>query len=436
MIKNTMKKKGERYDNKGRKLLKGISQRKDGRYIWRLTYEGITYPPVYDNDLRRITDTATIKKAEILKGTFTMPDKIKLNQYFAYYMKTYKKGSIKVVSYENSMNYWKWYVQESLGKRPMQKIKRAEIIDIYKKLMTREVKPISWETVRRVNNLVESVLKKASAEGIISKNPAEKILEDIPKLTEGKVREALTPEQIDLFLNYIDGHRYFRYHKNFFSVLLGTGMRVGECCGLCEEDVNVEEGYLKIYKTLYYRSSDGTGRRKLIGGTKSKSGTRTLPLLNGVRCALEDQLKFKRDTKLKCKEVVEAVSETGDEEKLESSYSNFIFLTQDGTAYTPDYVTQIIKKVVRSYNKVEEAKAKEEGRQGIKLPEFSAHYTRHTFATRAKENGVSIEHIALWLGHSQNEGNKTTRRYIHEDWVDGWKELVADIERLAGVRVV
>lgn len=430
-----MKKEGERYDKKGRKLPKGISQRKDGRYIWRLTYEGITYPPVYDNDLKRITDTATIKKAEILKGTFTMPDKMTLNQYFAHFMKTYKKGSIKVVSYENSMNYWKWYVQEPLGKKQMQKIKRAEVIDLYKELQTREVKPISWETVRRVNNLVESVLKKASAEGIISKNPAEKILEDVPKLKEGKVREALTPEQVNTFLDYINSHRFYRYHKNFFSVLLGTGMRVGECCGLCEEDINLEEGYLKVYKTLYYRSSNGASRRKSIGGTKSKSGTRTLPLLNGVRCALEDQLKFKRDTKLKCKDAVESVSLIGDVEKLESSYSNFIFLTQEKTAYTPDYVTQIIKKVVRSYNKVEEAKAKEEGRQAIKLPEFSAHYTRHTFATRAVEMGVSIEHIALWLGHSKNEGNKTTRKYIHKDWVDGWKELVADTERLAGMRV-
>ena len=48
----------------------------------------------------------------------------------------------------------------------------------------------------------------------------------------------------------------------------------------------------------------------------------------------------------------------------------------------------------------------------------------------------SGEHIALWLGHYKNEGNKTTRKYIHKDCVDGWKELVADIERLAGMRVI
>lgn len=436
MIKNNVKKDGVRRDNKGRILPSGISQRKDGRYIWRCTYDGVSYPPVYDSDLKRLKETAIHKKEEILQGTFTMPEKMTLNQYFKHYMETYKKGSLKAVSYDNSMKYWRWYVQESLGKSPIQKIKRADLINIYKKLQTRKVKPISWETVKRVNNMVENVLEKAYVEGIIEKNYAKRILEDIPKVTEGTVREALTPEQVAVFLDYIDDHRFYRYHKNFFSVLLGTGIRVGECCGLCEEDVNFEEGYVKVYKTLYYRDSDEKGRKKLIGGTKSKSGTRTLPLLNGVRCALEEQLKFKRGTKQKCEEAVEAVPETGDVETLENSYSDFIFLNQAGTAYTPDYVTQIIKKIVRSYNKAEEVKAKEEGRQAIKLPEFSAHYTRHTFATRAEESGVSIDHIALWLGHAKNEGSKTTRRYIHKNWMDGWKALVEDVELLDGMRVI
>lgn len=359
-----------------------------------------------------------------------------LNQYFKHYMENYKKGNIKAVSYENILDYWRWYVQDSLGVRQIQKIKRTDFINLYKKLQTREIKPISWGTVCMVNNIVSNVLEKAYVEDIIPKNPAHKVLEDVRQMTKVTVREALTVKQVNLFLDYIDSHRFYKYHKNFFSVLLGTGMRVGECCGLCEEDVNFEEGYLKIYKTLYYRNSDRAGRRKLMGGTKSKSGTRTLPLLKGVRYALEDQLEWKQNTKLKCEEAVESVPEAGDMVKLQNKYTNFIFLTQDRTVYTPDYVTQIIKKVVRSYNRDEERKAKEENRTAIKLPEFSAHYTRHTFATRAEENGVSIERIALWLGHSKNEGSKTTMRYVHKSWEDSWKELKGDVELLDKVRVV
>lgn len=436
MAKNSRKREGVRRDDKGRVLPKGISQRADGRYIWRFTHDGFTYPPVYNKDLMSLKKFAAVKKAEILQGTFNMPDKMTLNQYFKQYMENYKKGNIKAVSYENILNYWGWYVQDSLGVRQIQKIKRVDLINLYNKLQTREIKPISWGTVCMVNNLVSNVLEKAYVEDLIPKNPAHKVLEDVRQMTKVTVREALTVEQVNLFLDYIDSHRFYKYHKNFFTVLLGTGMRVGECCGLCEEDVNFEEGYLKVYKTLYYRNSDGAGRRKLMGGTKSKSGTRTLPLLKGVRCALEDQLEWKQNMKLKSEEAVESVPEAGDVVKLHNKYSDFIFLTQYKTAYTPDYVTRIIKKVVCSYNEDEKHKAKEEDREAIELPEFSAHYIRHTFATRAEENGLGIERIALWLGHSKNEGSKTTRRYVHKNWEDVWKELADDVEILDLMRVV
>jgi len=104
-------------------------------------------------------------------------------------------------------------------------------------------------------------------------------------------------------------------------------------------------------------------------------------------------------------------------------------MTQDGTAYTPDYVTQIIKKIVRSYNREEERKAKEEKRKAELLPEFSAHYTRHTFATRAQEQNVSTDHISKWLGHSKTKDGESsvTKGYIHEKWENGWTSLVKDV---------
>ena len=45
---------GVKRDNKGRILPKGISQRKDGRYIWRYTYNGVTFKPVYSWDLQTL----------------------------------------------------------------------------------------------------------------------------------------------------------------------------------------------------------------------------------------------------------------------------------------------------------------------------------------------------------------------------------------------
>ena len=60
-------------------------------------------------------------------------------------------------------------------------------------------------------------------------------------------------------------------------------------------------------------------------GTKSKSGTRVLPFLKGVCCALKNQLEWKQKTKLKCEEAMESVPEVGDVVKLQNKYSSFIF---------------------------------------------------------------------------------------------------------------
>ena len=54
-------------DNKGRILPKGISQRKDGRYIWRYTYEGVSYKPVYSWDLKALKQYTDEERLKIIK---------------------------------------------------------------------------------------------------------------------------------------------------------------------------------------------------------------------------------------------------------------------------------------------------------------------------------------------------------------------------------
>ena len=54
------------YDQKGKKLPKGIVQRKDGLYMGRFQYEGETYPAIYDPNLKVVE-----KKLEDLRYEVT-----------------------------------------------------------------------------------------------------------------------------------------------------------------------------------------------------------------------------------------------------------------------------------------------------------------------------------------------------------------------------
>ena len=101
---------------------------------------------------------------------------------------------------------------------------------------------------------------------------------------------------------------------------------------------------IEIYKTLHYRNwGDGKQRERLIGTTKTQNSVRSLPMLPVVKENLETQyVKVKMSKFKKCK--VQTIHSFKDVVPLAEFYDNFVFVNQDGEPYTPDYVTQIIKK--------------------------------------------------------------------------------------------
>lgn len=171
-----------------------------------------------------------------------------------------------------------------------------------------------------------------------------------------------------------------------------------------------------------------------IGTTKTGAGVRSLPYPDCVKQAVERQRAFNQNNPHRCQTVV-PVKYTGGKTKLKESYSHFFFYTSSGTPYRPDYLADVIKKIVRAFNRDEKKKALEEKREAKEISLFTSHYCRHTFATRAAENGVEERQISKWLGHALNEGSRVTKIYIHENWEDGYKELEKDLEKLNQIRL-
>lgn len=426
--KETVKKR----DDKGRILPTGISQRKDGRYIWRYTYNGVTHKPIYSWDLAELKKIADEQKVKIARGECQRPDKTTLNEYFRYWMETYKLDDMREQTYQNYLNYWEWYMQDTIGRKKLQDIKSRDLSRHFNDLQTRKTKPITHGTAVRVCSIVSSVFERAVKEDLLIKNPAENVAEDIKKLNIGEERVALTSDQQKMFMGYVKNHRFYKWHYPLFLFMFGTGCRVGEAAALCMEDIDFEEGRIEIYKTLHYRNMGKEKKReRLIGTTKTQSSVRSLPMLPVVREALETQREKRNTLKFK-KCPVRVIHSTDDVVRLEDYYDNFVFVNNDGEPYTPDYVTAIIKKIIASYNREEERKAKEQNRKAKLLEDFSSHYTRHTFATRCEEIGLERSHISYWLGHSMKEGSSVTGRYIH---TDTWKFIKNDVEILKNMQV-
>lgn len=82
-------------DLKGRNLGKGISQRKDGRYVGRFTNRFKTRESYINKDLKEVRKWLEEKKAEDQLGLNVKPNTITVNDLYKYWVNNYRVGIVK-----------------------------------------------------------------------------------------------------------------------------------------------------------------------------------------------------------------------------------------------------------------------------------------------------------------------------------------------------
>ena len=101
-------------------------------------------------------------------------------------------------------------------------------------------------------------------------------------------RHALTIAQQRAFMEHIANHPVFHHWWPMFTILLGTGCRIGEALGLRWEDLNYEKRTISINHSLtYYPTAEERSSVMHISRPKTESGVRTIPMLDSVKDAFE-----------------------------------------------------------------------------------------------------------------------------------------------------
>lgn len=102
-----------------------------------------------------------------------------------------------------------------------------------------------YSTITSVRGVVKPAFQMACDEDIIRKNPFAFSLAGVV-VNDSQKRVALTPDQQKTFMDFVkeDSH-YSRYYDEF-NVLLGTGMRVSEFCGLTMEDLDFANRKIRV----------------------------------------------------------------------------------------------------------------------------------------------------------------------------------------------
>lgn len=370
---------------------------KQGDYMWRKTYKGVPYGPVYDNDLDSLIKRIPRLEADIYNGAVKRLETQgwTLNALFDAMME--EKVNIREATRVNQYKYWSWYIRGSIGNKLIKDISREELRDKYKRLISPKEENLGFNTLKLIHGLISGAYEWGVDNDKIEKNAAKNIMKTIQMPEEAtKGERDLTEKEERIFFGYVDNHKYFKYHSDLFYIMKDLGLRAGEAIGLCISDIDFSDETISIRRTLNYRDNVGDGsKRKFFTNTKSLSSRRTLPFICDVGKRIEEHMEKQK------------LAEITSVEEIDGR-KDLIFLTQRGTAYTVDYLNLLIHRIVKSYNRQEMKKARKEEREPIYLEDFSSHAFRHTFGQRLKDKGVKDNFIMDWMGHASL---KTTKIY-------------------------
>ena len=378
-----------RKDKKGRVLRKGESFRvTDEMYVYSYIDPFGKRRYTYSKDLVKLREKEEQLKRDQMDGIDSyVAGNADLNYMFDRYMST--KTELRVSTRANYLEIYERYVRQEFGKKKVGEIKYSDILFFYNYLITERNLHIG--TIQYLQRLIRPSMELAVRDNIIRANPANGVIQQIKKKTQSGgsyVRHALTLEQQRAFLSFIDENPLYNRWKPLFTVLIGTGCRIGEVIGLRWEDVDMDNRTIDINHSLFYFAGkrNKSSSRWVVNDPKTEAGSRVIPMVETVYTALLEEKSRQAEEGRSCQTQIEDMT-------------GFIFCNRFYEVYTPESINRELKRIIENHNSTEEVRAVKDKREAVLLPQFTCHHLRHTFCTRLCEADVHIKVIQTIMGH-------------------------------------
>lgn len=393
----------KRRDSKNRILRSGESQRKDGRYAYKYTdtfgkpqfiYAWKLVPTDKTPAGKREDISLREKEKEIQKdlddGIDTINKKMTVCQLYAKLIR--HRGNVRHNTQNGRKRLMNLLEQDKLGSCSIDNIKMS---DAKEWALRMKEKGLSYKTISNDKRSLKAAFYAAIQDDCIRKNPFDfrlnTVLEDD---TEPKV--PLTPKQEEDLLSFVQSDKVYQKYYDELIILLGTGLRISELCGLTDTDLDFESRILNVDHQLLR----GTEIGYYIEIPKTKSGVRQIPMSEKVYEAFKRVLKDRKGAK----------------PIIVDGYGNFLFLNQNGYPKVSVNYDSMFRGLVKKYNKCHEEA----------LPKVTTPHTlRHTFCTNLANAGMNPKALQYLMGHSNI--TMTLNYYAHATF----NSAKAEMERLA-----
>lgn len=231
-------------------------------------------------------------------------------------------------------------------------------------------KGYGYERQNKIKIICSDMFARAMEDELMVKNPTKGVRLRAKKQIAAK---SLTIDEQEIFFECCAG----TFYDNLFNVAVNTGLRPGELFALTENDIDLENGYISVTKTLVYQKYlDDDCKNFHLEEPKTQQSNRKVPINSICREYLERQIRQKN-----------AIAN-----KRPKCECDYLFTTRYNTPLNSQIYSDAIKAIVDMIN-VSKPTDEEIGL-------FSGHTFRHTFATRCFEAGVQPKVVQSYLGHA------------------------------------
>lgn len=331
-------------------------ERKGKQWVAQIILENGKTKQRYFNTQAEADEARNEMLYEQKRGTLVTEKDQTVKQYLEHWIENVQKKAVRLSTYTEYRKLINKQIIPELGHFKLQQLTIQRVEAFYTR---KEDEGLSAGYIRQIHGILHQALAHALRSNLVSRNVCDAVT--LPRLTRHEI-QPLSIEQAQTFLAEVKGRRL----EALFTTAILTGMREGELLALRWSDINFEQMYLQVRRTV--RRITGQGNKE--NEPKTASSRRKIVLSAFLIGVLKQHRVRQLETRLRRGAAWEE--------------HDLVFCNTYGKFIDPASLRHTLRIALRDAG----------------LPSLRFHDLRHSAATLLLAMGVHAKVVQELLGHS------------------------------------